>query len=114
MIYYERDTTVDEYAKMLQEHSYTPNLDVKILELFSELKECYANFKAYQAEIVASTGVTKSEARIIAREKFPFIFIDLEIEKMVKIKEASAKKQKKAKELKEWCKGFDRYGRYKN
>ena len=114
MIYYERDTTLEEYAILLQQHSFTPNLDAKILELFSELKEMYANFQSAKISLLESNPTLKKrEASNLAKKEHPYVLLDIEIEKLVKIKELSSKKQKNKKELMEWGNGFDRFGRYK-
>ena len=111
MIYYDRDTTVEAYAKLLQEHSFTPNLDAKILEIFCELQKVYANFKAKKALLALDITITRRDATTLAKKEYPYILLDIEIEKLVKIKELSSKKQKNKKEILEWGNGFDRYGR---
>ncbi len=116
MIHYDLSTmSREDYHNELLKHSssFTPNLDISILDLFDKAKEMYFKYKEYRKQLILN-GINREEARKLSRRKFPFFEIEFEIEKLVTIKVRSARKQKKEKELKEWSKGFDKYGRYKN
>ena len=116
MIHYDLSTmSREDYHKELLKHSssFTPNLDITILDLFDKAKELFLKSREYKKELILE-GMDRYQARKQSKVEYPYRAIEDEIERLVKIKECSARKQKKTKELKEWSKGFDKFGRYKN
>ncbi len=110
----EYKNTVEQYRVILSNHSFTPNIDEQILKMFSEAKSLASSQKNYFLELL-KMGMTRLEARRLSRDKFSKKWdLAVEINKLLEIKVKSKIKQKKQKELKEWAKGFDKFGRYKN
>lgn len=114
MIWYDlTKMTKEEYKLILEKHSFTPNLDKNILELFVKTKELFFKCKENEKNL-REQGVDRHEAKKTSRIEFPFRAVEDELAKQIKIKEKSSLKQSKAKKDREWLKGFDKFGRYKN
>lgn len=114
MIWYDfTEMNKEDYKLILENHSFTPNLDKSILELFEKAKELYIKCKEHEKNLRLQ-GTDRHQAKKLARNEYPFRVVEDELSKQIKIKVHSSIKQVKDKRFKDWCTGFDKFGRYKN
>ena len=100
MIGYDLKTTKKEDCKIiLEKHSYTPNLDKSILELFIKAQEIYKKYINHEKKL-RQDGINKKEASKKAMLEFPYIAIQDELNKQIIIKVNSSLKQKRERSVK--------------